>query len=216
MELMVLQPKPIVFVIGPTALTRQWVGILGGNGVSCRAILSVNAIELEASTPGPLFLIVGSDSERDAFHVCLRWLTDGGDRPLLLAPSAPEMLCVRKRIVWPQLEIVDISQSIEALISRLQLASLKDVENRRLRQFWSQISEKFRGITAKEREVLDRLLKGLSNKSIAECLLITERAVEMRRATLMRKLQVDSHAALIQLATRHEVFITHGLLLPTE
>ena len=54
-----------------------------------------------------------------------------------------------------------------------------------------------------DRETLDLVLAGESNKSIASKLLLTQRAVEMRRASLMRKLRVNSLAELIDLAVKH-------------
>ncbi len=49
-------------------------------------------------------------------------------------------------------------------------------------------------------EVLDLVMAGKKNKDIADQLGITIRAVEDRRIRLMKKLQVDSLAELVELA----------------
>ena len=54
--------------------------------------------------------------------------------------------------------------------------------------------------TDKELEVLDLVMTGKKNKDIADQLGITIRAVEDRRIRLMKKLQVDSLAELVELA----------------
>lgn len=52
------------------------------------------------------------------------------------------------------------------------------------------------GLSAREREVLDELLKGHYNKNIADTLGITQRTVEFHRANIFDKLQVQSAVEL--------------------
>jgi FixJ family two-component response regulator len=56
---------------------------------------------------------------------------------------------------------------------------------------------RFNTLTEKEREVLDLIREGRANKEIAARLSITSRAVEIRRASLMRKLGVGSLPELL-------------------
>jgi FixJ family two-component response regulator len=56
---------------------------------------------------------------------------------------------------------------------------------------------RFDTLTDKEREVLDLIREGRANKEIAARLAITPRAVEIRRAGLMRKLGVGSLPELL-------------------
>ena len=57
----------------------------------------------------------------------------------------------------------------------------------------------------RELETLQLILDGESNKSMAARLFISERAVEMRRASLMRKLGVRSVAELASVAITHRL-----------
>ena len=59
-------------------------------------------------------------------------------------------------------------------------------------------------LTDKEREVLEMIQEGRPNKEIATRLEITPRAVELRRASLMRKLGVRSLPELLRLTIGHE------------
>lgn len=52
------------------------------------------------------------------------------------------------------------------------------------------------GLSTREREVLDQLLKGHYNKNIADHLGITQRTVEFHRANIFEKLQVQSAVEL--------------------
>jgi two-component system response regulator FixJ len=55
-------------------------------------------------------------------------------------------------------------------------------------------------LTPRERQVLEGLLAGLPNKSIAYDLAISPRTVEVHRARLMQKLQARSLSEVVRLA----------------
>jgi two-component system, LuxR family, response regulator FixJ len=60
-------------------------------------------------------------------------------------------------------------------------------------------------LTHREQEVLDRMLQGMQNKFIARDLAISPRTVEIHRARIMQKLEVESVAQLVRCATRAEL-----------
>jgi two-component system response regulator NreC len=60
-------------------------------------------------------------------------------------------------------------------------------------------------LTNRERDVVRRLVQGSSNKEIATALGISIRTAETHRATLMRKLGLDSLAALVRYAIRNNI-----------
>jgi FixJ family two-component response regulator len=59
-------------------------------------------------------------------------------------------------------------------------------------------------LTVKERDVVDLILAGMTNKAMAAELRLSLRGVEDRRARVMKKLQVDSVAHLISLVRQAE------------
>jgi len=54
-------------------------------------------------------------------------------------------------------------------------------------------------LTAREREVLDRLVAGDNNKAIARRLLVSYKTAEAHRARVMRKMQARSYPDLVQM-----------------
>ena len=54
-------------------------------------------------------------------------------------------------------------------------------------------------MNARERRVLQLVLEGHSNKKISETLKVCTRTVELRRASMMKKLDVSSLTELLQL-----------------
>jgi two-component system response regulator NreC len=60
-------------------------------------------------------------------------------------------------------------------------------------------------VTSRERDVVRLLAGGNSNKEVANCLGISIRTAETHRATLMRKLGLESLAALVRYAIRNHI-----------
>jgi FixJ family two-component response regulator len=65
--------------------------------------------------------------------------------------------------------------------------------------------ERLATLTAREREVLELVVGGKSNKLIAAELLINIKTVEAHRAKVMQKLQVHSLAELVSLALTNQL-----------
>jgi DNA-binding NarL/FixJ family response regulator len=60
-------------------------------------------------------------------------------------------------------------------------------------------------LTAREREIVQLLAEGKSNKAVADALGISIRTAETHRATILRKLNVDSIASLVRYAIRNKI-----------
>ena len=106
------------------------------------------------------------------------------------------------------------AQECSSPASLLVHESEHELERRRV--FWSMVEGRVAKLTVKDREVLDLLMECLPNKVLAIRLRITERAVEMRRASLMKKLEVRSLTELVRLVTRFAIVQQYGLLLAAE
>jgi two-component system response regulator FixJ len=83
---------------------------------------------------------------------------------------------------------------VEAVRSALgRLAADSDRASRR-----TEAAQRLAGLSAREREVLEGLLEGHSNKEIARRLDISPRTVEAYRANVMMKMQVESLSELVR------------------
>jgi two-component system, LuxR family, response regulator FixJ len=87
------------------------------------------------------------------------------------------------------------------LILRLVRACLEenddavDASARRTR-----VLRRIESLTARERQVLDMIMEGASNKAIASALAISPRTVEIYRANLMTKMSANSLSDLVRMA----------------
>lgn len=93
----------------------------------------------------------------------------------------------------------------QTLLERVRRAIRDDAEQRAQAARWADIRDRMARLSPRETQVLRMLLGGTPNKTIATKLSITERAVEMRRATMMKKLQVNSVAELVRVATEFDM-----------
>ncbi|WGM38337.1 response regulator FixJ [Caulobacter sp. NIBR1757] len=62
------------------------------------------------------------------------------------------------------------------------------------------IDNRMSTLTERERQVLDAIVEGLSNKEVALSLSISPRTVEIYRANVMTKMQADSLSALVRMS----------------
>lgn len=98
------------------------------------------------------------------------------------------------------IEFVEKPFNRQDLLDRVQRALRDDAERLRLLTDREAVRLRFRKLTPKDHEVLEMLKEGQPNKAIAAALSITPRAVEMRRAALMKKLCVRTLAELLRLS----------------
>jgi RNA polymerase sigma factor (sigma-70 family) len=85
------------------------------------------------------------------------------------------------------------------LLDRIQRAIVKDGELRKSLGEHTRIRERLESLTPREREVLDLMVKGKQNKSVAQELGVSPRTVEIHRARVMEKMQVQSVAELVHM-----------------
>jgi len=91
----------------------------------------------------------------------------------------------------------------QVLIERVQLALEQDARRRALSDEREEGERLLARLTDRENQVVDLILKGLSNKQIAYELSVTPQAIDARRVNVMKKLQVTSIAELVTVVLRY-------------
>ena len=89
----------------------------------------------------------------------------------------------------------------EELWESIRKAIEADRQNRLTHNRRTAVNSRLSKLADGEREVLELILAGNSNREIAASLNISVRTVEDRRARVMRKMEANSLAELVQLAT---------------
>jgi FixJ family two-component response regulator len=89
-----------------------------------------------------------------------------------------------------------------ALLVSVQSALQLDRANRREATERARLVDRYESLTPREREILPLLTNGLLNKQAAFELGITEYTVQIHRGHIMRKMEADSFATLVKIATK--------------
>jgi RNA polymerase sigma factor (sigma-70 family) len=86
------------------------------------------------------------------------------------------------------------------LLDRIQKAIAFDAERRGKEAQRAQLQALFASLTPREREVLDLVVEGMSNKAIANTLGLSAKTVEVHRAKVMEKMHARSISDLVKMA----------------
>jgi FixJ family two-component response regulator len=119
--------------------------------------------------------------------------------PIILLTAYAEVPIAVKAMKAGAIDVIQKPYSQQVLLDRIQQALAKDRANRQRLRDIKEAREKLARLTDGERDVLERLRNGKSNKEIAIELGLTRRGIEARRANLMRKLEAESLADLLHL-----------------
>ncbi len=88
----------------------------------------------------------------------------------------------------------------QSLLDRVHQALAKDARTRRDEAVRAAIAAKVALLTPREREVMDLVVSGMSNKGIAAQLQLSAKTVETHRARVMEKMEAGSVAELVHMA----------------
>jgi len=97
------------------------------------------------------------------------------------------------------------------LLDRIQKAIDFDNEQRERYNKRCQLKGLFDSLTPREREVLDLVVEGYSNKAIANMLGLSSKTVEVHRGHMMAKMQATSVSDLVKMAMKNNA--ANGLLV---
>jgi FixJ family two-component response regulator len=200
----VTEPEPIVFVVDDDPSVRtsterlvRSVGFKVQTFASAKEFLASArpdepaCLVLDVRMPGLSGLDLQRELARSGVDIPIIFMTGHGDIPMTvraMKAGAVEFLTkpMRKQALL---------DAIRAAIERDRAARTERLEARQLRQRYEQL-------TAREREVMARVVAGLLSKQIAGELATTERTIKFHRAHIMRKMAAESLADLVRMASQ--------------
>jgi FixJ family two-component response regulator len=90
----------------------------------------------------------------------------------------------------------------EVLVKTISTALAQDAERMMRNRDTADAQARLNSLTPRERQVLDLVIEGAQNKSMAEKLGISIKTVELHRSRVMEKMHAQSLAQLIQMTAR--------------
>ncbi|MDX1488652.1 MAG: response regulator [Acidiferrobacterales bacterium] len=198
-----MTPDVTVFVVDDDETVRDSLSwLLEGTGLNVRTYDCGEAFldDYDPNMPGCLIVDLrmpgmnGLDVQKQladrGFSIPIIFLTAYG--------TIPQAVRAMRR---GAIDFVTKPFSDQTLLDRIEHAIELDQQTRSKQDHHSQIANRLALLTPREHEVMRRVIAGQSNKVIAAELDISQKTVEAHRAKVMRKMQADSLAELVQMVT---------------
>lgn len=134
-----------------------------------------------------------------------RLVAEGATLPVIFMTAYADVPMAIRALKSGAVEFVEKPFHAQTMLERVQRALSEYQVHREEFSRYEVIRERLESLTDKEQEALKLIMDGAPNKAIAAQFEITERAVEMRRASIMRKLQAHSLVELIRLVTEYTI-----------
>ena len=125
-------------------------------------------------------------------------VAQGVDQPVIMLTGHGTVQMCRRAFKAGAAEFLEKPVNDEALLEALQNGVRQHVKSRQRHSIDRQTRERFTQLSAREHEVLELIVAGLTNKEMGRALDVSPRTVETHRANLFAKLEVDSLAQMIR------------------
>ncbi len=125
-------------------------------------------------------------------------LATGSDLPVIMLTGHGNVDLCRRAFKSGAVEFLQKPVDDDLFLDAVQKAVRQHIGSRERQAATLAAREKLARLSGREREVLQRIADGLSNKEIARELALSPRTVETYRANVFAKLEVDTLAQLIR------------------
>ncbi len=196
-----MHSNPTVFVVDDDPAIREslrW--LIESVGLNVKIFTTAQEFlgEYDPSNPGCLVLDIrmpgmsGLDLQNELAtrHINI---------PILIITGHAEVPVAVRAMKAGALDFIEKPFSDQLLLDRIRRAIEKDGEVRRAHSQHAEVAARLAQLTPREREVMDLVIAGKANKVIASELGLSPKTVEVHRAHVMKKMQVDSLADLVRL-----------------
>jgi FixJ family two-component response regulator len=204
------EAKPIVFVVDDDASVREALkSLIRSVGLQVELFDSAQEFLQRKRPDGPSCLVVdvrlpgisGLDFQRKLAEakilVPITFITGHGDIPM----SVRAMKAGAVEFLTKPFRDQDLLDAIHLALERDRVRLQQGAEMAILR-------ERFASLTAREREVLSGVIRGLLNKEIAAEIGTSETTVKVHRGQLMRKMGARSLPELVRMAEKMGITAT--------
>jgi FixJ family two-component response regulator len=157
-----------------------------------------------AEMPGCLLLDIRMPRQ-SGLELYEQLLSEGKRLPVIFITAHADVPTAVAAMKTGAVEFLEKPFDRETLLNRVERALELDAQWRSQDAAFASLAARIAVLNERDRETLQMIQAGESNKVMAAKLFISERAVEMRRSSLMKKLQVGSVAELVNLTTTHRV-----------
>lgn len=199
--------KPTIFIVDDDRQMRDSLAALLealGYSVQCFAEGRAFLKTYRGDQPGCLLLDVRMPGQ-SGLELYDQLLREKKRLPVIFMTAHADVSTAVAAMKSGAIEFLEKPFDRQTLHSRIDKALKLDAQWRQRETEYALLEQRIARLREHDRETLSLILAGHSNKVMAKKLLLSERAVEMRRASLMRKLQVSTIAELYDLTLTHRI-----------
>ena len=131
-----------------------------------------------------------------------RMVEDGIGIPIIIMTAHGDIPMVRKALKAGAVEFLTKPFVSQELLESVQQAFARDRANRRSESQMSSIHARYETLTERERQTLELVTAGLTNKEIGDKLHLSIVTIKLHRGQVMRKMQAHSLADLVKMWER--------------
>jgi RNA polymerase sigma factor (sigma-70 family) len=133
-----------------------------------------------------------------------RLRASGIDIPIIMITGFGDVPMAVRAIKAGALDFIEKPFTDQDLIDRINEALQLDLERRRRSAERASVAARLARLTQRERQVMDLVLSGKANKIVADELGLSPKTVEVHRARVMEKMEVQSLAELMQVVIGYD------------
>jgi FixJ family two-component response regulator len=198
--------NPVVFVVDDDEAVCESLRLLIGDiGLEVRTFTSAKQFleQYDASHPGCLVLDVRM-SGMSGLELQSRLVEMAVRIPTIIITGHADVPMAVEAMKAGAMDFIEKPFRDQVLLDSIQKAVDMDLRSRRQHRERQDVQSKMELLTQREREVMERLVAGKSNKSIAFDLGISQKTVDFHRANILEKVGVSSVVELVRLTQRAE------------
>jgi FixJ family two-component response regulator len=197
-----MQPEPTVFVVDDdpaiVKAIRELVQVLG---LKVESYSSADAFLLAYQADRPACLVLDVRMPGLSGLELQKHLKQNGKQlPIIMISGHGDVRMAVEAMKEGAIDFMEKPFRAQELCDNIQTAIRSERENWQRRQQRQKAQQRISTLTPAEHTVMDLVIAGKTNKMIARQLGLSVRAIEDRRARMMRKLQVNSWSELLELA----------------
>lgn len=196
-----MNQEPVVFVVDDDEAVRSSLKfLLQSAGLSAAVFASAAEFLHNYHPDQPGCLVLDSRLPGMSGLELQQQLTATGVRiPVIIVTGFGDVPNAVQAMRAGAVDFIEKPYDDAALLERIRQAIELDRRERTIRANRGEIMARLATLSSREREVMDRVVSGLANKSIAGELGISIKTVEAHRARVMEKMRAESLAHLVRL-----------------
>jgi FixJ family two-component response regulator len=200
--------ESIVFVIDDDpSFRRSTEMLIESAGVSVQTFSSAEEFLRSRRPDGPACLLLDVRLPHLSGLELQRELTKAGVQiPIIFITGHGDIPMTVQAMKAGAIEFLTKPFREQDLLDGIRRAINSDRATRLQREKLADLHGRHQSLTAREREVMARVVTGMLNKQIADALGITEKTVKVHRGHIMQKMRVKSLADLVRTAERLGIF----------